>query len=226
MKTHTLYVSGIKKMVAINRSYCIGYTGRDIEQTKLHIKELAEIGITEPPEIPMLYPVRTSSLMHDGEMEILGQNTSGEAEIVLVIGDSEDEVYVTVGSDHTDRRLEEIDINLSKQICDKPFAQNVWNLSDIYPHWDELELSSEVMISGKWIAYQKDKISSILPYDKIIEYLKKSEIELKNSIFFSGTVPLLDGFKYGEGFRMKFVDPVLNNEISLEYKIKNIERSL
>src|SRR5699024_550032 len=113
---------------------------------------------------------------------------SGEAEIVLIFGDTKDEVYVTVGSDHTDRGLETTNINKSKQVCDKPFAQKAWKLSDVLDHWDELELSSKVYIDGEWVEYQQDTLKTILPYKDIIEYIKIVNAPLTNSIFFSGTV--------------------------------------
>lgn len=219
----TLEINGTEKDVEISHAYCIGYTGRSIGQTKEHIQELVDIGIPEPKEIPMLYPVRTSSLLQQGALEVLGEKTSGEVEIVLIFGDSEDEVYVTVGSDHTDRALEEVDINKSKQICDKPFASKAWNLKDIIEHWDSLELMSEIFINGSWQLYQNDKASAILSYAEIRSFLKKKGISLKNGIFFSGTVPLLDGFQYGSKFKMTFKDPVRNDEITMTYDIKNIE---
>lgn len=221
---YTLTINGIEKEVKIKNVYCVGYTGRDIEKTREHIQELAEIGISEPEEIPMLYPVRSSSLQQKGPLEVLGDKTSGEAEIVLIFGDSEEEVYVTVGSDHTDRALEEVDINLSKQICDKPFASKAWELKDVLDHWDSLELSAEMYINGKWESYQSDKITAIMPYDEIKEYLSKTGIDLKNGIFFSGTVPLVDGFKYGDKFKMTFKDPVRQDEISMTYDVNNLER--
>jgi hypothetical protein len=221
---YAVEVNGVTKSLKINSAYCIGYTGRDIEKTMEHIRELAEIGIPEPNEVPMLYPVRTSSLIQDNPIEVLGEKTSGEAEIVLIFGDSEDEIYVTIGSDHTDRALEEVDINKSKQVCDKPFARKAWELKDVLNHWDSLELSSEVFIDGEWNKYQNNKISAILSYEDIIAFLKKKDVHLLNSIFFSGTVPLLNGFKYGTEFRMVFNDPIKNDEIVSSYEINNIER--
>ncbi|WP_010648084.1 DUF2848 family protein [Oceanobacillus massiliensis] len=151
-----------------------------------HIRELSEIGIPEPEEVPMLYPVRISSLIQEQPLEVIGTKTSGEAEIVLIFGDNEGEVYVTVGSDHTDRALEETDINKSKQVCDKPFAAKAWKLESVIDHWDLLELSSEIYLDGQWVKYQSDKISAILPFESIKEYLNKKEIALPNSIFFPG----------------------------------------
>lgn len=222
--TFNLNVNGETKEIQINQAYCLGYTGRSIEKTKEHIKELANIGIPEPEEIPMLYPMRTSSLLQREVIEVLGDETSGEAEIVLIFGDSEDDVYVTVGSDHTDRSLEEIDINKSKQVCDKPFAKKAWYLHDVIEHWDSLSLMSEISINGKWKPYQNDHISSILSYEDIKSFLKNKSVPLKNGIFFSGTVPLLNGFQYGTTFKMTFKDPVRNDDITMTYEIKNLER--
>lgn len=112
--TYQLDVAGETKELAIHKAFCIGYTGRNKENTYAHIKELAEIGIPEPKEVPMLYPVSGNTIFQNQAMEVVGKKTSGEAEVVLIFGDSSEDVYVTVGSDHTDRGLETVDINKSK----------------------------------------------------------------------------------------------------------------
>lgn len=215
----SLEINGINTLVDISNVYCIGYTGRNKEKTLEHIKELKEIGIPEPREIPALYPVRLSSLNQLGQMDVIGKKTSGEAEIVLLFGD---ETYITVGSDHTDRGLETVDINKSKQVCDKPLAKQAWKLSDVKEHWDELELSSEVFINNDWVPYQHHKISAIIPYEEIVQYLKDHHVPFKNSIVFAGTVPLLDGFKFGDKFKVRLSDPIQDKAIETEYTIIQI----
>ncbi|MCF6411357.1 DUF2848 family protein [Pseudalkalibacillus salsuginis] len=219
---YVVEVEGEKKEIKIDKAYCVGYAGRNKEKTWEHVKELAEIGVPEPEEVPSLYPVSISSLSQGKRVEVIGDKTSGEAEIVLIYGDSSDEVFVTVGSDHTDRSLETIDINKSKQVCDKPFATKAWSFEKVKDHWDQLELSSQIYIDGEWIAYQKDTIDAIIPYEEIKEYLNRKNVPLRNSIAFSGTVPLLDGFKYGEKFRMVFSDPTNGDQIKAEYEIDNL----
>lgn len=218
-----LTINNQNESVTISKVYCIGYTGRNKEKTMDHILELEKIGVAPPAEIPTLYPVRRNSLNQSKEIEVLGGESSGEAEIVLVFGGSEDEAYITVGSDHTDRSLETTDINLSKQICDKPIAQKAWKLKDIVGHWDELILTSQVYVDGKWQEYQSAKINEIIPLNEIKDFLNKKHITLKNCVVFSGTVPLLEGFKYGSGFKMAFVDKVLKDEIYTEYKITRLD---
>ncbi|PKR77937.1 hypothetical protein CEY16_08410 [Halalkalibacillus sediminis] len=209
--------------VQLDEAYCIGYTGRNKEKTLEHVKELKEIGVPEPKEIPALYPVRQSCLNRSGKIDVLGNETSGEAEIAIIFGEDENDIYITVGSDHTDRSLETVDINKSKQVCDKPFAQEVWKLDDIKDHWDQLELSSSIQINDEWVDYQNHAISAIMPLEEIIDYVKEKNIKMKNTIIFAGTVPLLNGFKFGEKFEMKFIDPVRKRTITSTYEIKNLE---
>ncbi|MBS4205470.1 DUF2848 family protein [Lederbergia citrea] len=218
-----LTINNEEKEIKVNHVYCIGYAGRNIEKTMEHIVELEKIGVPRPEEIPTLYPVRKNSLNQTEEIEVLGGESSGEAEIVLVFGDSDDDVYITVGSDHTDRSLETIDINQSKQICDKPIAQKAWKLNDVIDHWDDLTLTSQVHIDGEWQDYQRAKINEIIPLDEISSFLKKKNALKKNSVVFSGTVPLLEGFKYGSGFKMAFIDKVRNDEIHAEYAITRLD---
>lgn len=225
MKTTSLplTIEGTEKHVNVNTVYCIGYAGRSLEKTMEHILELEKIGIPRPEEVPTLYPVRRNSLNQSGEIQVLGNESSGEAEIVLIFGDTEDEVYITVGSDHTDRSLETVDINKSKQICDKPIANSAWKLSDVINHWDDLILTAQVQVSGEWLDYQRAKINEIIPLQEIKEFLVKKGVVMKNSIVFSGTVPLLDGFKYGSAFKMSFIDEARGNEIHAEYVINRLE---
>ncbi|CAM3574756.1 DUF2848 family protein [Cytobacillus oceanisediminis] len=218
-----LMINNEQREIKVSHVYCIGYAGRNIEKTMEHIVELEKIGVPRPKEIPTLYPVRRNSLNQTGEIEVLGGESSGEAEIVLVFGDKEDEVFITVGSDHTDRSLETIDINQSKQICDKPLAQKAWKLKDVINHWDNLILSSEVKLDGKWKEYQRAKINEIIPLNDIKSFLNKKAVPMKNIVVFSGTVPLLEGFKYGTAFKMSFIDEIQNDEIYAEYSITRLD---
>ncbi|WP_181351226.1 DUF2848 family protein [Thalassobacillus sp. CUG 92003] len=220
--SYMIEVDGKQIELTIDRAYCIGYTGRNKEKTLEHVKELAAIGVPEPEEIPALYPISKSNLNQQGEIEVVGHQTSGEAEVVLIFGENDKEIFLTVGSDHTDRSLETVDINKSKQVCDKPFAKEAWKLSAVINHWDELELASDIFIDGKWEPYQKEKISKIIAFEEILEYLKKKRVSMKNSIVFAGTVPLKEGFKYGEEFRLSFIDPIRNKAIETSYIINNL----
>ncbi|PIC94847.1 hypothetical protein CSV69_14530 [Sporosarcina sp. P26b] len=218
-----LTINETEVQVKIENVYCIGYAGRNLEKTMEHIIELEAIGIPRPEEIPALYPVRRNSLNQTGEMQVLGNGSSGEAEIVLVFGNSEEEVFITIGSDHTDRSLETVDINKSKQICDKPIGRKAWKLDEVINHWDDLILTSQVLMDGEWQDYQRANINEIIPLDEIKGFLKKKRVSMKNCVVFSGTVPLLDGFKYGTAFKMSFIDEVRNSKIDAEYIINRLD---
>lgn len=222
-ETYTFNIDGQDKQLDIGSVYCIGYAGRDQAKVQEHIAELAELGVPKPDEIPTLYPVSVSRLNQKGAIEVLGQKTSGEAEIVLLFGQSEDELYITTGSDHTDRALETVGINLSKQVCDKPIASKAWSWAKVKDHWDQLKLISQVWLDRNWENYQEQEVSAILAVEDLITYLKKKNVELTHCLVFGGTVPLLDGFKYGQGYRIKLQDPVLGDSIVCEYYVHNIE---
>ncbi len=95
-----------------------------------------------------------------GRVDVAGSGTSGEAELVLLVDG--DEILVTVGSDHTDRRAEAIDIGLSKAICPKPVGRTAWRAEDIGDRWGELVLRSWITEGGVEVAYQEGPCSSLV----------------------------------------------------------------
>jgi len=201
--------------------YCIGYSGRDVEKTREHVEELKKIGVPEPKSIPEIYHLKDNLLTNNDNIEVIGEKTSGEVEVVL-IADSEGQLFVTVGSDHTDRGLETVSIHKSKQICDKPIASDKWKIENVKDEWEELELYSEVKKEGEWINYQKGALSSIISLDDIISFLEKNNIELKNVVVFCGTVPLLEGFIYGDVFKCGIKDHKNEKSIELKYEIERL----
>jgi hypothetical protein len=73
-------------------------------------------------------------------MKVLGEHTSGEAEAVLLVAGND--IWVAVGSDHTDRELDKVNIVASKQVCPKPVSAEVWRYADARERWDSLALRS------------------------------------------------------------------------------------
>jgi trehalose-6-phosphatase len=98
-----------------------GWTGRDEAQLKKHIMELAEIGVKPPKTTPIFYRVANTLISNATSIQVSGTDTSGEVEFVLL--SKADGLWVTVGSDHTDRKAETIGVSLSKQLCEKPVAK-------------------------------------------------------------------------------------------------------
>ena len=42
-------------------------------------------------------------------------------------------LWLTLGSDHTDRKVEAYSINVSKQMCPHPIGKHLWHFADVAP---------------------------------------------------------------------------------------------
>src|ERR1700722_1586604 len=144
-----------------------GWTGRDEAALRHHIEELAAIGVPRPSSVPVFYRNSVLNLSQSPVLEVLGPDTSGEVEPVIVaLGDR---LCLAVGSDHTDRKAETQGIALSKQLCAKPIGRDLWALEDVAGHWDRLQLRSFATIDGQRVAYQDGTLSGMRPPADLIE---------------------------------------------------------
>jgi hypothetical protein len=197
-----------------------GYVGRNQEEVRRHIEELAKKGIPGPKKTPTLYPVIPRMLAMDNTVEVYSSETCGEVEYVLLIKD-EKTIYVGLGSDHTDRHLEETDIPRAKQICPNVISRRVWPLSEVLPHWDDLEIASRVVKDGQEILYQKGLLALILDPPALMG-LARSKItgSLAGTVIYSGTLgTLTGGFVFGERFTARLTDPRMGRSLDLQYDI-------
>jgi hypothetical protein len=194
-----------------------GFTGRDVEEMQRHIAELGEEGISAPDETPAFYLLPPAVLTQGMRLDVLHGHTSGEAEIALLF--EGDDAFVTLASDHTDRRAEALDIHLSKQVCSKPFATTAWALEDVVNHWDALELRSWIEESGTRTVYQKGTAADILPPESILARLH-SQYRLGNFALLSGTIPVSGGIRGSGRFWAELSDPVRERSIQLDYVIR------
>ena len=117
-----------------------GWTGRDQAAVERHIRELVELGVAPPSRTPIFYRVAASLLTTADAVDVIGTDSTGEVEFVLL--NSDGAWWVGVGSDHTDRRAEAVGVTLSKQLCPKPLAPKLWSFDAVERHWDELILRS------------------------------------------------------------------------------------
>ena len=201
-----------------------GYTGRNQAEVRKHIEELARKGIPGPPTTPTLYPVICRALVKDPLIEVYSRETCGEAEYVLLIA-NESRVYVGVGSDHTDRKLEEWDIPRAKQICANVIGATVWALEDVAGHWDELALRCRQVVDGKEILYQEGALSRLMAPKELMAFVRsKIGAPLDGTIVFSGTMAAITGgFVYGSRLSAELVDPKLDRRLALEYDIHPLD---
>jgi hypothetical protein len=215
-----------RRQLAFNYSRMInaGYVGKNQEEVRRHIEELAAKGIPGPKSIPVLFPVVCHALTTGSMIEVYGNETSGEVEYVLCVV-SEDEVYVGLGSDHTDRHLEETDIPRSKQICPNLMSRTVWPLGEVEEHWDDLLISASVVKNAEAILYQEGRLGLLLNPAELMAFVKtKISGPLQNLIIFSGTMGTLTGeFVFGESFEAKLIDEKTNRRLEISYDVRPLD---
>jgi hypothetical protein len=207
-----------------NRMVNAGYVGKNQEEVRRHIDELAAKGIPGPKSIPVLYPVVCNALSLEPMIEVYGNETSGEVEYVLCVI-TEDEVYVGLGSDHTDRHLEETDIPRAKQICPNIMGRTVWPLAEVESHWDDLLITASVLNNEKDTLYQEGRLGLLLNPAELMAFVKsKIPGPLDNMIIFSGTLGTLTGeFVFGQKFSTQLIDEKLNRRLEISYDIKPLD---
>lgn len=207
-------VSGKIKTFDVKRLVCAGYTGRNKEMVKRHILELERLGIPSPNKVPTFYELPVELLSMDDHILVSSPKTSGEVEYVLFM--NRNEIFVSLGSDHTDRELEKEDVKKAKTVCPKVVAKKAWLYDEVKMHWDEIEIRSYIIENGKLKLYQEGKLSFILPPESLIEEL---EGEREGVVLFSGTFPVIEKLSFSDYFKMEMVDPVLGRKIGHEYRI-------
>ena len=187
-----------------------GWTGRDEAALRKHIRELEEIGVKPPKTTPIFYRVSALLMTNSTEIQVSGGDTSGEVEFVLL--SRPDGLWVTVGSDHTDRKAETIGVSLSKQLCEKPVAREAWRYDEVKPHWEKLMLRS--WADGQ--LYQEGPVTSMrAPEDLMKRYSLKTGYAM-----FCGTLAAKGGIRPASKFSMELEDPVLKRKLKHEYRIE------
>lgn len=202
-----------------------GYTGRNQAEVKAHVNELAAEGVPAPAEIPTVFRATLDRLTTDGEMEVLGEHTSGEAEAVLLVNGND--IWVAIGSDHTDRELEKVNITASKQVCPKPVSAEVWRYADVRERWDSLVLRSWVGESRREQLYQEGRMSAILPPADLLAILRGRLGKLVDSaVIFTGTIPLLGGrFMIRPYFEAELFDESSGQSLRCAYRVRRADAS-
>ena len=152
--------------LAVDQAVIAGWTGRDPVARDKHIAELEAIGIARPASTPIYYRCSARRLTQEDQIEVCGGNSSGEVEFVLI--GWQGRIFVGLGSDHTDRKVESYSVTVSKQMCDKPIASTLWELEEVIDHWDRLILRSHAWIGGKRELYQEGTLDAMLPVSELL----------------------------------------------------------
>lgn len=203
--------------VPIRHAVIAGWTGRDGRLVDQHIQELKQIGVAPPSSTPLFYRVAASRLTVDDEIEVCGDNSSGEVETLLV--GFEGTLWLGVGSDHTDRSVEGYSVPVSKQLCDKPVALELWAFEEIADHWDSLIIRSWLVTAEGRELYQEGGTNSLLPPSELIQKYAGGPLPDETAMF-CGTVPAKGGVRSSERFAFELYDPVLRRAMSHEYAVR------
>jgi hypothetical protein len=197
-----------------------GWVGRDTEALEAHIRELEALGVRRPAATPMFYRVAASLVTQASRVQVMGRDATGEVEVVLFDHGGQD--WVTIGSDHTDRKAEAIGVTLSKQMCAKPLATTAWPLAECRDHWDELVLRSWIEVDGERRLYQEGAISSMrLPWELARMY-QNGATPVRNTMMFCGTLPVHGKIRWSDWFSAELYDPVLGRALTFAYFLESL----
>lgn len=200
--------------VEISDVIVAGWTGRDRVAVDHHIEELAALGVAPPSKTPLYYRVSRGILCQDAAIDVLGADTSGEIEPLIVR--SGGQFWLGLGSDHTDRALETVSVAASKQICPKPVAQQVWPWHEVENHLERLVMRCDIEENGKIVTYQDGTLASIRPLAELVEGSELGD----GSAMLCGTLGAIGGVRPATRYRMLLIDPVLDRSISLSYSVR------
>src|SRR5260370_29687581 len=96
---------GIEEVaVEIEELVIAGWTGRDVAALNHHIEELKAIGVPPPSSVPLYYRVSADLPTQADKIPVVGSDTSGQVEPVLV--GAADRLWVPRGPDHTRRKAD------------------------------------------------------------------------------------------------------------------------
>ena len=206
--------------VDIENLVIAGWTGRDVTALNHHIEELKAIGVQPPSRVPIYYRAAAQMLTQADRIQVLGDESSGEVEPVLV--GAADRLWVTVGADHSDRKVESYGIAVSKQMCAKPIGRTAWRFEEVEPHWDRLILRSFIQEGGKRVLYQEGPLAKIRDPRELIFGWKDEKRLPMGAVMFCGTMPAIGAIRSSSRFEMELDDPVLGRKIVHAYEIETL----
>jgi hypothetical protein len=211
----------LEHLMQANSLVIAGWTARDRQNLEEHMQELEALGVARPKSVPVFYRVSASLLSQEDDIEVLGGDSSGEAEPVVLSLNGR--LWLGIGSDHTDRTLETIGVAVSKQICPKPIGRTVWPLSEIQDHWDRLLLRSYI-ITGESSRepYQEGSLESLRSALELVELYTRGAGLGSGTVMFCGTLPVMGVLRSARRFEVELEDPVLGRSLRHAYQVTQL----
>ena len=214
--------SGEKSVeVAVNELVIAGWTSRDKEAMETHMLELEAIGIPRPKSAPIFYRVSADQLTQTENITVVGEDSSGEVEFFVV--SLSNGLWIGVGSDHTDRKVEAYNVSISKQVCAKPISTALWRYDDLIGHWGDIILRSYAIDNGESSLYQEGPVTTMLPAEELIgRYNSETGDLAENTLMFCGTLAVKGGIRSMDAFEIELEDPVAEKKITHRYAIETL----
>lgn len=201
-----------------NNLVVAGWTGRDRAAVEHHIEELKAFGVAPPSSTPVYYRTGAELCTQTDHLQVLGPDTSGEVEYVLLSMD--DGLWFTVGSDQTDRKAEAMGVALSKQLAAKPMARTAWRVDELSEIWDALMIRSWATICSQKVLYQEAAFGSIMSPAELIQNYNGSDTLPVGTVMMSGTPAAIGGIRPADRFDMEIADKLGSRRITHGYDIE------
>lgn len=204
----------------VARMYNLGSATRKAETAVAHQEEVAKEGIRIALDVPAprIYPIATHALTSGSEVEAQSSHSSGEVEIVLFVAD---QLYVGVGSDHTDRALEKTSIPWSKQVTPNVLAPVMWPFEAMRARWDDCVMRS--WVDGR--LYQDVPVAAFLHPDDVLRIVRERVpgMPKRDVLIFCGTIVSLDkALGFGRRWEFEMEDPKAGRRIRHGYDVVNL----
>ena len=193
-----------------------GYAGRNQDEVAHHIAELAELGVPAPTVTPAMYPISPYLAQQTDAVHVQHGRTSGEAEWALVIlGDTDNDVLLTVACDHTDRDLEVHSVAWSKNASPDVLGTSAWRLPDVADRIDDITLKA-------WVGdapIQTGSLADLLAPKYWLDVLRERGLFKRGTILISGTISMHPGVdQFADTWKVEMTDPATGNVLTCEYR--------
>lgn len=199
---------GSQRTITLRHAFNAGYAGRDTEQVRRHVDELARFGVPAPSKTPTLYPLPAMMASQVGSIQVAHGRTSGEAEWALLVGDSADDLFLTPACDHTDRALEVHGVAWSKQALPNMLGDLAWPLADVEAEFDQFSLRAWVRHGQSRQLIQDGAPGQLLSPSYWVGQLRDSGLLRPGTLLLSGTIPMLEDVdQFADGWQVELADP-------------------
>ena len=227
--------------VEVGKIGCSRNAARAIEATHAGLEKIRAQGFQMHPAAGVCFRSRYL-ITNEDTIEVQGAQTSGEVEFVALR--YRGQLYISVGSDHNDRSVEDMwtamlgkvyDSAKLKQLAPAVIAPEAWPYEDVKAHWDQIILRSYVTANGQKISYQEFPLANLLDLEYYLENCPWMDEE--GSFLLGGSSTLVDelpadlyqgqstmsGVVFPPDFHCEMIDPVLGRNITHAYAIMALE---